>query len=608
MTEIAADPMPQSAIHTSESARARLAARYRTERVFRFLGQAAIGVSVAFLALLLTTVVIQGVPAFTYNFASLDFDLSSERLGGPDEISKADFDGIVRDAIRGEFPQVTGRTPRRLLGGLISSGAPVLLRERLVGDPSLVGSSGRVSVPVSDFADLYLKGQITGSEYRDFTSPIVLEASGDGSTYTVTADQAVFGDVLELVKQRLLADAAALRQRAEGQARSQARIQSDIVELESRLSAAEDAAESAGLTARLEQARANLDSVTAEIARLEADAADREARAGSAVSGEPMTDEDPSLLIYAADGVIRATHITATTVEGEAMLPVADPGSLVGDGWRLRILDVPESNRKFSDQEIVWTDTLVDRGEVASAFNWIFFSKGASREPEMAGVWGAVVGSTLTLVVTLALSFPLGVAAAIYLQEFAPKNRITTLIEVNINNLAAVPSIVFGLLGLAVFLNFFEFDRSAPYVGGMVLGLMTLPTIIIASRVSLGAVPPSIREAALGIGASRLQTVVHHVLPLALPGILTGTIIGMARALGETAPLLMIGMVAFIVDIPGSFSDPATVLPVQIFMWADFPEAAFQHRTSAAIIVLLGFLIVMNALAVIMRWRFERRW
>jgi len=608
MTEIAADPMPQSAIHTSESARARLAARYRTERVFRFLGQAAIGVSVAFLALLLTTVVIQGVPAFTYNFASLDFDLSSERLGGPDEISKADFDGIVRDAIRGEFPQVTGRTPRRLLGGLISSGAPVLLRERLVGDPSLVGSSGRVSVPVSDFADLYLKGQITGSEYRDFTSPIVLEASGDGSTYTVTADQAVFGDVLELVKQRLLADAAALRQRAEGQARSQARIQSDIVGFESRLSAAEDAAESAGLTARLEQARANLDSVTAEIARLEADAADREARAGSAVSGEPMTDEDPSLLIYAADGVIRATHITATTVEGEAMLPVADPGSLVGDGWRLRILDVPESNRKFSDQEIVWTDTLVDRGEVASAFNWIFFSKGASREPEMAGVWGAVVGSTLTLVVTLALSFPLGVAAAIYLQEFAPKNRITTLIEVNINNLAAVPSIVFGLLGLAVFLNFFEFDRSAPYVGGMVLGLMTLPTIIIASRVSLGAVPPSIREAALGIGASRLQTVVHHVLPLALPGILTGTIIGMARALGETAPLLMIGMVAFIVDIPGSFSDPATVLPVQIFMWADFPEAAFQHRTSAAIIVLLGFLIVMNALAVIMRWRFERRW
>ncbi len=608
MTEIAADPMPQSAIHTSESARARLAARYRTERVFRFLGQAAIGVSVAFLALLLTTVVIQGVPAFTYNFASLDFDLSSERLGGPDEISKADFDGIVRDAIRGEFPQVTGRTPRRLLGGLISSGAPVLLRERLVGDPSLVGSSGRVSVPVSDFADLYLKGQITGSEYRDFTSPIVLEASGDGSTYTVTADQAVFGDVLELVKQRLLADAAALRQRAEGQARSQARIQSDIVGFESRLSAAEDAAESAGLTARLEQARANLDSVTAEIARLEADAADREARAGSAVSGEPMTDEDPSLLIYAADGVIRATHITATTVEGEAMLPVADPGSLVGNGWRLRILDVPESNRKFSDQEIVWTDTLVDRGEVASAFNWIFFSKGASREPEMAGVWGAVVGSTLTLVVTLALSFPLGVAAAIYLQEFAPKNRITTLIEVNINNLAAVPSIVFGLLGLAVFLNFFEFDRSAPYVGGMVLGLMTLPTIIIASRVSLGAVPPSIREAALGIGASRLQTVVHHVLPLALPGILTGTIIGMARALGETAPLLMIGMVAFIVDIPGSFSDPATVLPVQIFMWADFPEAAFQHRTSAAIIVLLGFLIVMNALAVIMRWRFERRW
>lgn len=235
-------------------------------------------------------------------------------------------------------------------------------------------------------------------------------------------------------------------------------------------------------------------------------------------------------------------------------------------------------------------------------------TRGASREPEMAGVWGAVVGSFLTLVVTLAFAFPLGVAAAIYLEEFAPKNRWTTIIEVNINNLAAVPSIVFGLLGLGIFLNFFGFDRSAAYVGGIVLGLMTLPVIIIASRVALRAVPPSIREAALGIGASRLQTVMHHVLPLAMPGIMTGTIIGMARALGETAPLLMIGMVAFVVDIPGGFADPATVLPVQIFMWADFPEPAFEQRTSAAILVLLVFLILMNALAVILRSRFEQRW
>ena len=261
----------------------------------------------------------------------------------------------------------------------------------------------------------------------------------------------------------------------------------------------------------------------------------------------------------------------------------------------LRVIDTPESSRKISDKEIVWLDELKAQNLVESRFNSIFFFTGASREPELAGIWGAVVGSFLTMIVTLAIAFPIGVSAAIYLEEFAPKNRWTNLIEVNINNLAAVPSIVFGLLGLAVFLNLFGLPRSAPVVGGMVLALMTLPIIIIASRASLRAVPPSIREAALGIGASKVQTVFHHVLPLAMPGIMTGTILGMAHALGETAPLLMIGMVAFIVDIPGGFTDPATILPVQIFMWADFPEAGFQQKTSAAILILLAFLIIMNA-------------
>ena len=219
-----------------------------------------------------------------------------------------------------------------------------------------------------------------------------------------------------------------------------------------------------------------------------------------------------------------------------------------------------------------------------------------------------MVGSFLTLVVTLALCFPLGVATAIYLEEFSPRNRWTDFIEVNINNLAAVPSIVFGLLGLAVFLNVFELPRSAPLVGGIVLALMTLPTIIISSRVAVQAVPPSVREAALGVGASPVQAVFHHVLPLALPGMLTGTIIGMARALGETAPLLMIGMVAFIVDVPTGFESPSTVLPVQIYLWADSPERAFAQKTSGAILVLLGFLVLMNALAVILRNRFEKRW
>ena len=270
--------------------------------------------------------------------------------------------------------------------------------------------------------------------------------------------------------------------------------------------------------------------------------------------------------------------------------------------------DVVEENRRVSDQQLAWLDRLSAEGRVEKQFNLTFFRSGDSREPEQAGIWGAVMGSFFTLVITLLLSFPIGVAAAVYLEEFAPKNRWTDLIEVNINNLAAVPSIVFGLLGLAVFLNFFGLPRSAPLVGGLVLTLMTLPTIIIASRSALTSVPPSIREAALGVGASKMQMVVHHVLPLALPGMLTGTIIGMARALGESAPLLMIGMVAFIVDIPKGVFDPATVLPVQIYLWADSPERAFVERTSAAIIVLLCFLLVMNATAVILRKKFERRW
>ncbi len=269
---------------------------------------------------------------------------------------------------------------------------------------------------------------------------------------------------------------------------------------------------------------------------------------------------------------------------------------------------LPEVERRVSDQQLAWIDTLNSEGRLALRFNRGFFTLGDSREGEMAGILGATMGSLFALAVTLLLSFPIGVMAAVYLEEFAPRNRFTDLIEVNINNLAAVPSIVFGLLGLAVFINFFGLPRSAPLVGGLVLSLMTLPTIIIASRAAIQSVPPSIREAAFGIGASKVQTVLHHVVPLALPGMLTGTIIGMARALGETAPLLMIGMVAFIVDIPQGLTDPATALPVQIFLWADSPERSFVEKTSAAIMVLLGFLLVMNALAVILRRRFERRW
>jgi len=270
-----------------------------------------------------------------------------------------------------------------------------------------------------------------------------------------------------------------------------------------------------------------------------------------------------------------------------------------------------KSDKQFgrvSQEQIAWITELEQQERFQKRFNYWFFQTGDSREPELAGILGAVMGSFYTLLVTLLLSFPIGVMAAVYLEEFAPRNRWIDFIEVNINNLAAVPSIVFGLLGLAVFINFFGLPRSAPLVGGIVLALMTLPTIIIASRSAIKAVSPSMREAALGLGASKIQVAFHHVVPLAMPGILTGTIIGLAQALGETAPLLMIGMVAFIVDIPQGVTDSATVLPVQIYLWADSPERAFVAKTAAAILVLMLFLTMMNGLAVWLRKKFERRW
>src|SRR5690606_21485121 len=292
------------------------------------------------------------------------------------------------------------------------------------------------------------------------------------------------------------------------------------------------------------------------------------------------------LLSPGAEWIVRDYVVAHPEVIGQAiklMVPVADPYDQLNKGILSR--DVPESQRRLDDEAIGWFDTLKQRGLIHTTIAWELFVNADSRFPELAGLAGAIAGSFLTLLVCLVLSFPFGIAAAVYLEEFAPKNRLTALIEVNINNLAAVPSIVFGLLGLAVFLGFFGMPRSAPLVGGLVLTLMTLPTIIITTRAALKSVPPSIREAALGVGASRLQVVTHHVLPLAMPGILTGTIIGMAQALGETAPLLMIGMVAFIIEAPSGPLDAATALPVQIFIWADSPERAFVARTSAAIMV-----------------------
>lgn len=286
--------------------------------------------------------------------------------------------------------------------------------------------------------------------------------------------------------------------------------------------------------------------------------------------------------------------------------PVSDDADLYLKGEISR--STPAEQRRLSDVQIDWLDQMEASGQVAAHFNSGLFTKGDSTEPELAGVLGAVVGSALMLLVTAVIAIPLGVGAALYLEEFAPRGRITDLIEVNINNLAAVPSIIYGLLGLALFINWMHLPRASPLVGGLVLALMALPTIIIATRSSLKAVPPSIREAALAMGASKTQTVFQHTLPLAMPGVMTGAIISMAHALGETAPLLLIGMVSFIPGIPASLGEPSGALPSLVYIWENASERAFHERTAAAILVLLAFMIVMNAAAIFLRRRFERRW
>jgi phosphate transport system permease protein len=402
--------------------------------MFQFAGMLATTVGVVFLGVFFVDLFAKGSTAFVQTFVKLDIEFTGDVIapGGDLDLNYADFDGLVRSALRSEFPQVGGRSERRELYRLVSIGAGYQMRDMIEADPDLLGKEVTIWVPASSTVDMFVKGNVD----------------------------------------------------------------------------------------------ANID----------------------------------------------------------------------------------ESLRQLSDAQLGWIGQLQESDRLRKQFNFALFSNGDSREPELAGIKGALMGSFYMLIVTIVLAFPIGVAAAIYLEEFAPRNRWSDLIEVNINNLAAVPSIVFGLLGLAVFINWMAIPRSAPLVGGLVLSLLTLPVIIIASRAAIKAVPPSIREAALGLGASKMQVVFHHVMPLALPGMLTGAIIGMSRALGESAPLLMIGMVAFIVDVPGGLADPSTALPVQIYLWADSPERAFAERTSAAIIVLLGFLLVMNLAAVILRKRMERKW
>jgi phosphate transport system permease protein len=598
---------------SSEAARRRTRRRYRAEARFRAYGIAAILFALGFLVFLISDIVIKALPAFTVTSVSLTVEASAEAIdpsgsNDPAVIARGDFMAPVRAALLKDFPTVAGdRKARQKLYGLISSGGPDALRDRVLADPSLIGKSVALPVLLSDDADLYYKGYVTETD--------TTVAQGIGTPSAVSGAVTIFSNVNDFsaplveIKRALSIQARDTRAEVERFENALAANKAERLKVEADLAAAR--VNNPDRVAALEGALAKIDSdaasLSSQVETLSALATDLEARFVNNAA-EKLDANVPSLLVEINGGVVKVNEIAGDRIVGETLLPLESTEGAAPGTWRSVTYLTPESKRKLSDQELAFLTRFEEKGEVVSSPNWMFFSTGDSREAELAGVLGALVGSAFTMLVTLILCLPVGVAAAIYLEEFAPKNRITDIIEVNINNLAAVPSIVFGLLGLAVFLNFFGLPRSSALVGGLVLALLVLPTIIIASRAALKAVPPSIREGALGVGASHQQAVFQHVLPLAMPGILTGTIIGMAHALGETAPLLLIGMVAFIVDVPHGVTEAATALPVQIFLWSDLPEVGFKAKTSAAILVLLAFLLIMNGLAIFLRKQFERRY
>jgi phosphate transport system permease protein len=577
MTDIAA--VPTNKVFrldlTSDAAKRRIRSRYRAEARFKAYGLIALALTTLFLLVLIVDIVRNGLPAMTQHYLTMDVAVPAD-LVAPDKrndpfaIRSADYYPVTRDALKSLVPGLESRSAERTLTRLLSTGAADDLASRLASNPSLIGQTIKVPLLLSDDADLYYKG--AGSPIEKRAGRGIATPSGTTGEITILSSSNDFADAVVVLKKAILA-----------------KLKQKTAELK-RLSTFG----SASLAQRIKE-------LNDEIAALKA-------RVDQPKVEEELDSKVHSELIEINGGLVKVTRMRDIGITGEVLLPLTSTAEAKPGDWQVVTFTRPESDRKVTDQEIAFLERFREKGAVERQFNWRFFTSGDSREPELAGIRGALVGSALTLFVTLALCLPIGVLAAVYLEEFAPKNRLTDLIEVNINNLAAVPSIVFGLLGLAVFLNFFGLPRSAPLVGGLVLALLVLPTIIIAARAALKAVPPSIKEAALGVGASHQQAVFHHVLPLAMPGIMTGTIIGMAHALGETAPLLMIGMIAFIVDVPKGLTEAATVLPVQIYLWSDLPEPAFQYKTAAAIMVLLGFLFVMNGAAIYLRRKFERRW
>ena len=587
--------------HSSPETERALRRRRASETRLKSYGVAAITLAMVALLALLGSVVFKAANALLayYLPVEVSIDLTEAQratIENPNPSVAPDLSGLLIDALAAKVDGGSERK-REAFSRIVASDAGFALGRRVKSDPGLIGATVRHEALMSGNAQLYMKGYFGRFEERQTEGR--LSPVGTEGRIELLSSSNDFRDELALVKAGLIGRAEQLREQA-------SRQDNAVSVYSERVEAAETAEDRERNESRLARAIERRDDL---LARAEA----FERRSAAPGGAEETASDLPSVFVSVNGGWARATRISNERIVAETFVPLQSEAEAGPDDWRLFVLETPEDSRAISDPQALALEILDERGEVSGVFNNAFFQRADSRNAESAGVWGAVVGSFYTMIVTFLLAFPIGVAGSIYLEEFAPKNRLTNLIEVNINNLAAVPSIVFGLLGLAVVLPLMNTLvginlRSAPLIGGTVLALMSLPTIIIASRAALRAVPPSIREAALGVGASKLQAVTHHVLPLAMPGILTGTIIALAQALGETAPLLMIGMVAFIVEVPGGFTESATVLPVQVYRWSDFPERLFELKTSLAIVTLLVFLLIMNALAILLRKRFERRW
>jgi phosphate transport system permease protein len=591
---------------------AKIKRRYAAEKRFRAFGVAMVTIAILACGLLIASILGQSIPALTENRLHLNVNVTGEKAdpagrGNPLEIrEQGNFYGLVQDSLMASFPAAEADGTLDDLFDVATSLAAVPIGKTIAANPQLIGKKLDVSLPINDDLDLFLKGAFGKTREIKGQGNLVAALQPDG-TYLLSGTGDLFRGAVSTIQADLAVKATALEQNLDMKQQRLSSGKSQVTALTARLTAAK--ASGVGVPAAeafLDQAVSNVAGIEAEINADKSNiVAFREAARG--VGGAlPLTSSKPSVFVETASGTYQLTSLTPTLAT--AQLLVRPSATQTNQSWTMVQIATPQDGRSVSDKTIAYGRQLKSMGLIRPALNATIFTNSDSNEPELSGLLSAFVGSLLTLAVTLCLAVPIGVATAVYLEEFAPKNWITDFIEVNINNLAAVPSIVFGLLGFAVFLTFFNMPRSAPIVGGIVLALMSLPVIIIASRAALKAVPPSIREAALGVGASKMQATFHHVLPLAMPGIMTGSILAMAHALGETAPLLMIGMVAFIADVPTGLTDSATVLPVELFMWAGRPERAWEPRTALAIILLLVFMILMNGLAIYLRRKFERRW